>query len=156
MNRFVLTLSLVFLSLYSLTCDHGLAPLPPNVEKPGFGGRIIYKGQWFPAVFELRAAAYTEYPVTNFFNIKAFSDSTLPIGVTESPYRLSAPPGIYQYIIVALQFKQPIFDRTSWRVVGIYYANNDTTKPGVVTLLPNTYVGNVNITVDFDHPPPQP
>ena len=46
--------------------------------------------------------------------------------------------------------------RKDWFVTGVYYANEDTTIPGILTIPEDTFVDNINIYCDFDNHPPQP
>jgi len=67
------------------------------------------------------------------------------------------PPGTYAYIAVAQQSTDELsLARNDWFVSGIHYANGDTTQPGTMVIPDSTFVENINVTVDFNSPPPQP
>ncbi|MDH3269236.1 MAG: hypothetical protein OEM46_10325, partial [Ignavibacteria bacterium] len=65
------------------------------------------------------------------------------------------PPSVYHYIAVA-SAKEISLSREDWFVTGVYYANGDTTTPGILSIPKDSYVDNINIYCDFDNPPPQP
>ncbi len=72
-------------------------------------------------------------------------------------YQAHFLPGTYAYIAVAQQSTEELsLARNDWFVSGIYYANGDTTQPGTMVIPDSTFVENINITVDFNNPPPQP
>ncbi|MGB5289281.1 MAG: hypothetical protein WBN42_12415, partial [Ignavibacteriaceae bacterium] len=67
------------------------------------------------------------------------------------------PSGSYAYVAVVQQSTENLsLARKDWFVSGVYYANGDTTKPGTMVIPDSTFVKNINITVDFSNPPPQP
>ena len=75
------------------------------------------------------------------------------IPATPGPF----PPGSYAYVAVVQQSTDELsLARKDWFVSGIYYANGDTTTPGVMVIPDSTFVKNININVDFNNPPPQP
>ncbi len=47
-------------------------------------------------------------------------------------------------------------NRADWYVVGLYFNEGDSTRPGILTIPDNTFVKNMNIVCDFNNPPPQP
>jgi hypothetical protein len=38
----------------------------------------------------------------------------------------------------------------------MYYALGNPTKPGTIVITENNFLKNINITCDFNNPPPQP
>jgi hypothetical protein len=73
------------------------------------------------------------------------------------PYSGIIEPGEYAYLAVAQQSTPEIsYLRKDWFVAGVYYAEGDTTMPGILTIPENTNVDSINILCDFDNPPPQP
>lgn len=166
----------IFLTLILLTfsCgDYGIEPKPetPADKISGFKGKVTFVNQWpdsikraFVVVFKdplLTAADFT------VFNLK-FLSREIPLGATvyefsslDSAYIPEVPgpfpPGSYAYVAVAQQSTEEIsLARKDWFVSGVYYANNDTTKPGTLVIPEHTFIENVNIIVDFNNPPPQP
>ncbi|MEK6571066.1 MAG: hypothetical protein AABZ61_06830 [Bacteroidota bacterium] len=139
------------------SCDHGLE-LPPPV-KPGFGGRIAYKGNWPPpdSIKLLAVVAFKHFPPTNIvadvLSGEAVFDTTLKRKVEFQDYSFSTEPGTFEYIVVAQQYGPDIF--SNWRVVGLYTDDPEKIRPKSVVITKETFVPTVNITVDFDHLPPQ-
>jgi len=138
-------------------CDHGLEP-PPKT-KPGFGGRITYKGKWPPAdsLVRLAVVAFKHFPPTNIVNDvlngEAVFDTTLTRNVEFQDYRLFTEPVTFEYVVVAQQYGSDIFSQ--WRVIGVYSDDSLQATPKAVMVPPETFVTDIDITVDFDHPPPQ-
>lgn len=159
----------ILISLQVLTgCGKGISPASAESEqqKAGFSGTITFVGTWPDSVqrthlvvfksplnsigdFNILNLSYLSLSIpagTKSINFSSLDSSYVPIG-----------PGEYSYIAVA-QSKTPqvSFNRADWYVVGVYYANGDTTKPGKLIIPENTVVSNINITCDFNHLPPQP
>jgi hypothetical protein len=138
-------------------CDHGLEP--PPAAKPGFGGRITYKGTWPPAdsLVRLAVVAFKHYPPTNILNDvlsgDAVYDTALTRNVDLQEYRLFTEPVTFEYVVVAQQYGPDIF--SNWRVIGVYSDDPSQATPKAVNVSPGTFVSDIDITVDFDHPPPQ-
>lgn len=139
------------------SCDHGLE-LPPAV-KPGFGGRITYKGKWPPAdsIKILAVVAFKRFPPSNIvgdvLSGEAVFDTTLKRNVESQDYRFLTEPGTFEYIVVAQQYGPDIFSQ--WRVVGVYTDDPERIRPKSVLVTNEAFVSNVNINVDFDNLPPQ-
>jgi len=138
-------------------CDHGLAPPPP--VKPGFGGRIAYKGTWPPAdsIKLLAVVAFKHYPPSNIagdvLSGEALFDTALARNVEVQDYRIFSEPGRFEFVVVAQQYGPNIF--TDWRIIGVYSDDPERRIPKAVVIPPETFVSNVNISVDFDNLPPQ-
>ncbi len=164
-KRFTLASILVLASLAGHGCDQGLAPQIQTRQIPPYGisGTIYFKN-WPPAdsILDLRLAALQRYPVQDLFGEilqgrARYSPALAPYGVDSLNYTLilnPLPPGEFPLVGVAEQFGPNL--RTDWRVVGIYYAMGDTTKPGTVTVPADSIVPGINVTVDFLHLPPFP
>lgn len=139
------------------SCDHGLE-LPPAV-KPGFGGRISYRGKWPPpdSIKILAVVAFKHFPPSNIvgdvISGEAVFDTTLKRNVEFQDFGFFTEPGTFEYIVVAQQYGPDIFSQ--WRVVGVYTEDPDRIRPKSVSVGKETFVPNVNISVDFDHLPPQ-
>jgi hypothetical protein len=165
----ILCLNLLLLSFIFISCDHGISPRPP--ESSGFSGNVLFLSSWpdsvkrsFLVVFENPLLAPEDFTIDNL----KFLSREIPLGVqshefssldsafippTPGPF----PSGSYAYVAVVQQFTELLsLARKDWIVSGIYYAQGDTTKPGTMTIPDNTFVKNINITVDFNNLPPQP
>jgi hypothetical protein len=138
-------------------CDHGLEP-PPKV-KPGFGGRITYKGEWPPAdsIKLLAVVAFKHYPPTNILievlSGNAIYDTALTKNVESQDYQIFTDPATFEYVVVAQQYGPDIFSQ--WRVIGVYSDDPLQATPKTVDVPAETFISGVDITVDFEHPPPQ-
>jgi hypothetical protein len=156
MNLRSAPLTLLILCTIS-ACDHGLAP--PSVIKPGFGGRIAYRGSWPPAdsIKILAVVAFRHYPpsdiVGEVLRGEAVFDTALARNVDVQDYQIFTDPATFEYVIVAQQYGPNIL--LDWRIIGVYTDNPETFQPKSVQVQKETFVTNVNITVDFNHPPPQ-
>jgi hypothetical protein len=158
------------LMLLAVACeDHGIEPRP--LENSGFSGKVSFISEWpdsikraFIVVFENPLLSDSDFTI---FNLK-FLSREIPLGVNEhnfssldSAYIPATPgpfpSGTYSYVAVVQQSTDEIsLARKDWFVSGVYYANGDTTKPGKMVIPDSTFVENINITVDFNNPPPQP
>ncbi len=161
---------LIFLQLVLLvSCDKGIAPATVEEENQtaGFSGTITFVGTWPDSVKWTLLVVFKE-PLSSpeSFNVLNVGYIGHPIPTGTSVYNYSTlvdtgfipiTAGSYSYIAVA-QSKNPnlTVNRNDWKVVGVYYANNDTTKPGALNIPNNTLVGNINIECNFNNPPPQP
>jgi hypothetical protein len=138
-------------------CDHGLEPPPP--AKPGFGGRITYKGKWPPAdsIQLLAVVAFKQFPPTNIIadilSGNAVYDTALARNVQSQDYQFFTEPVTFRYVVVAQQYGPDIF--SNWRVIGVYSDDPLQATPKAVVVSPGTFVSGIDITVDFSHPPPQ-
>jgi hypothetical protein len=149
---------LVFFLLLALSaCDHGLEP--PPATKPGFGGRISYVGNWPPAdsLVRLALVAFKDYPPTDIVDDvlsgRAVYDTALARNVDFQDYQFFTDPATFKYVVVAQQYGSNLF--SDWRVIGVYSDNPSQGTPKSVVVSPETFVSGIDITVDFDHPPPQ-
>ena len=166
--------AILILILFVIACnDHGIEPKPePSAsEISGFSGKVTFVGEWpdsvkraFVVVFQNPLLTPGDFTILNL----KFLSREIPLGVQTYNYSSldsafipsvpgSFPPGTYAYIAVAQQSTEELsLARNDWFVSGIYYANSDTTQPGTMVIPDSTFVENINITVDFNDPPPQP
>lgn len=154
---------LIFFLLLSLSsCDHGLKPPETGTqiyEEPGFGGTVYFKGTWPDTVYDLRVVAFRNYPPSNIINEvlegKAkFSQQSLPRRVDSTKYEVLADTGKWEYIVVALQYGSNIF--SDWKAIGVYDTTEYDTIPTPIYIPYGKFIRGINITCDFDNPPPQP
>jgi hypothetical protein len=160
-----------FIIVVSCDSDHGIAPKSIANTEFGFGGNVVFFGEWpdsvkrmFLVVFNDPLLDDDDFVLTNM----SYLSFELPLEVQS--YRYSSldsayislnqdelPPSVYHYIAVAQQSTDEIsLSRKDWFVTGVYYADGDTTMPGILTIPENTFVDDINIYCDFDNPPPQP
>jgi hypothetical protein len=163
--------ALVFLVILAVACDHGIEPKPVLKSPPGFSGTIRFTSAWpdsikrsFIVVFENPLIVPSDFTIDNL----KFLSREIPLGVQthefsslDSAYIPANPgpfpSGTYAYVAVVQQSTDVLsLARKDWFVSGIYYINNDTTKPGIMIIPDSTFVQNINIMVDFNNPPPQP
>ncbi len=160
-------IAFALLLIVAVSCDHGIAPLPLVKVEPGFSGTIKFLGTWPAGVVQTHVVLFknplrdsTDFNVTN---IKYISES-IPFGVKEYSYSTKSSgaaisnvtPGDYGYLAVAQSKKALSLNRKDWFIVGVFVPNGDSTKAGKFTLPENTFLKNVDIICDFDHPPVQP
>ncbi len=158
---------LAILAFTTLSCDKGLSPTSVNENtQPGFSGTIVFKGNWptdvtrtYLVVFQSPLVSASDF---NVLNLKYLS-TEIPYGVKQYNYSsldsayINIGAGEYSYVAVAQQKTAVLsLQRKDWNVVGVYYANDDTTQAGKLTIPSNTLVQNINIVCDFNNPPPQP
>lgn len=156
----------LFLITMIIGCDHGISP---KLEPPrtGFSGKITFKNEWPNDIYQTRVVAFRETIKTvadfNILNIGFISD-TIPYGVNEFIYESDKNPLIepvagstLKYIVVAQAIvPNPLPRRQDWRVAGIYFSLEDSTKYGSVTIEKGIFKRNIDIIVDFNNPPVQP
>ncbi|BDQ02492.1 hypothetical protein [Ignavibacterium sp.] len=166
-----LTIAVLILIFSLLSCDHGISPLAEQPEVSGFEGTIYFVSPWpdsikrtYLVVFKNPLLQPSDFVITNLkylsneipFGVQSYKFSSLDsaiIPVSPGPFE----PGEYAYVAVAHQTTDELsLARKDWFVSGIYYTNNDTTKPGVLVIEENKITRNVNIRVDFNKLPPQP
>lgn len=160
------SLIILVLIVYIVGCDKGISP---RVEPPrtGFSGKITFIGNWPADVYQTRVVAFRETIKTsadfNILNVGFISD-TIPYGVNEFIYESDKNPLIpaqpstkLNYIVVAQSIvPNPAPIRAHWRVAGIYFDPNDTTKYGSVKIEEGIFKRKIDIVVDFNNPPAQP
>ena len=160
------TSSLILLLLFHLYgCNKGLSPVSAE-EKAGFSGTITFIGKWPEGITRTHLVVFQhELKSSSDFNILnlKFVSLEIPYGVktytyksTDSSY-IAIGAGTYEYVAVAQSMKPALsLNRNDWFVAGVYYSNNDTTKPGLLEIPENTLVRNIDIICNFNEPPPQP
>lgn len=157
----------LLLSLIIISCDKGLSP-PIEEEEAGFGGTIFFSGEWDSDVKQTNLVVFQNPLLSvddfNIFNLKFVSES-IPFGSqnykyttrTENSILSTIDAGLISYIAIAQSDKDTLsLSREDWEIVGLYYIDNDTTKPGTLLIPENTFLDSINIYCDFNNPPPQP
>ncbi len=154
---------LIFLLLF-ISCDHGLKPSEAGTpseqyEEPGFGGTVYFKGNWPDSIYDLRVVAFRKYPPQDIINEvlqgrAKFSQTLTTSKVDSTKYEVLADTGKWEYIVVALQYGSNIF--SDWKAVGVYDTTPEDTIPTPLYIPYGKFLRGINITCDFDNPPPQP
>ncbi len=160
-----------FTLIVSCDAENGIAPKDVQIRQFGFGGNIIFYGVWPDSIKRVILVAFKDpllsvddFVLSNIgylsfelpLNIQAYRYSSLDSAIIPL-VQFDPPPSIYHYVGIAQQSTEILsLARRDWFVTGVYYANGDTTKPGILTIPENAYVEDINIYCDFDNPPPQP
>ena len=160
-----------FIILVSCDAEHGIAPKPIVDTEFGFGGNIVFYGAWPDSVKRIILVIFKD-PLINpgYFVITniGYLSFELPLGVQTYQYssidsalipliQYDIPPSVYHYVAVVQQSTEELsLFREDWFVTGVYYADGDTTTPGILTIPEDTFVDDINIYCDFDNPPAQP
>ena len=167
---FVVSIFWLVITTVSCNSEHGIAPKPIGKQEFGFGGNIVFSGEW-PDSIKLMVLVVFKNPLLNDrdFVITNMRYLSVPIPLNTQTYQYSSldtalipimpdevSPSEYSYVAVAQSNKEFSLSRKDFFVAGVYYANSDSTNPGTLTIPSNTYVDNINIYCDFDNPPPQP
>ncbi len=149
-----------------ISCDKGIEPVE---GKSAFSGKIVFKGGWLAGIKRTHLVVFKE-PIRSVNDFSAanlsFVLDSIPYGTKEFSYNssdmqfspiFSITPGSHKYIVVA-QSKTPELTliRADWTVVGVYCESGDQSKPKAMIINTGKTTANVNITVDFNNPPPQP
>lgn len=167
-NIFIVLSMICFINL---SCDHGLAPPPKEKIEQGISGTIYYKGKFPDSLKEHRLFAAKMFRKFRSMNeimtlILSGSDSIQiypsilqsPLSLTKEDsikYKFVLPPALYRYIAVA-QTSGAIFDSSKWRIVGVFSIDTINWSPRPILVGKGAFVDSVNITVDYNNPPPQP
>ena len=171
MKRLLVSVVLIISSLFFLIrCDKGIEPNPVDDSgETGFSGLVTFKGEW-PAgvtrthlvVFRNPLVSAGDFSVENI----GFISNEITYGSSEFQYNsidnsistlITLAPGEYSYIVVAQSYTPDLsLDRKDWVVVGVYTATGDQNDPGKMIINKGHVTSGVNITVDFNNPPPQP
>ncbi|MEW6701584.1 MAG: hypothetical protein AB1298_02590 [Bacteroidota bacterium] len=165
---------LIIITLFSFItgCNNGIEPEPEKsipTEKMGFSGKVTFTGNWPEGIKRTHVVVFKNEIKTSddFFppNL-AFVIDSIPYKSKEFIYNsvednfisvFQLAPGDYKYIVVAQSKTAEIsLDRKDWFIVGVYYKDNDKTKPGTMTLQEGKMTTGIDIAVDFSNPPPQP
>jgi hypothetical protein len=168
-NYPVIILALV-VSISIISCDKGIAPYPAaTAGLAGFDGKVTFYGTWPAGIQQTYIVAFkqTLQSSSDFFppNL-SYVVGPIPYGATEYSYNsidnnavssFTLSPGSYNYVVVVQSTKPTLsLNRSDWTVVGIYYLPGDTTNPGTMIIQSGEITHNINITCNFDNPPPQP
>ena len=168
--KFLLSGLVIIIVIVSCVNDHGIAPKPFVIETTGFGGTVRFLGTWPDSIQRMHIVVFEEPLLEpsdfNIFNLKYVS-LEIPFGTQIFNYTSidssfvpgdsTFAPGEYAYVAVAQQTTEILsLFRRDWFVAGVYYALGDTSQPGTMVIQEGKYTSNINITCDFDNPPPQP
>jgi hypothetical protein len=126
----------------------GSVRLRVDFQRGAIEGTVRFRGAWPTNTEFVRVAAFDIIPRTtaDYYKVKGFTDP-LPTGVTEAPYHLSLPPGVYRYIIVVWKaVGTSLFDI---KQIGLYTNPEDPSAPGSVEVRPGRVVTRVDIDADF-------
>lgn len=157
---------LLVLSLIFMFCDHGLAPPPKEAIEQGIEGKIYYKGNYPTNITAHKLFASKVYrtfrDMKEIMNLIFTTDSIalyppdLPFTKIDSiDYRFVLQPDMYRYIAVA-QARGEITDPANWKIVGVYSLDTLNWDPRPILVGSGLFIDSVNITVDYNNPPPQP
>ncbi|MDP2209459.1 MAG: hypothetical protein Q8K98_11930 [Bacteroidota bacterium] len=165
---------IIVLFLFSfaiISCDHGLAPPPKEKIEQGISGTIYYRGAFPDSLKEHRLfAAKMDRKFRSMNEIMTLilsgSDSIQiypsilqsPLSLTKEDsikFRFVLPPALYKYLAVA-QTTGAIFDSSQWKIVGVYSLDSINWVPRPILIGSGEFVDSINITVDYNNPPPQP
>lgn len=176
MKKILAAIITIVLIVLISSCDKGIEPEPENSisRQTGFSGKVTFIGTW-PAgitrthIFVFKSAIQSSGDFS-FLNLSAVIDP-IPNGSTEFDYNsveqnyiehnflpeFKITPGEHAYVIVA-QSKNPeiSFARADWVIVGVYNIGGDQSKPKPLIIQAGKMTTGVNITVNFNTPPPQP
>jgi len=160
----MIKISFFFLVLILVRCNGGIEP---GLQQPGFSGTITFIGEWPDSInitilvlFKNELKDSSDFSAENL----QYVSEIIPKGVKSYKYNTlenslfgKVDPGTYAYLAVAQSPKSSIsLSRKDWTIAGVYYTKNDNTHPGKVTIPENTFLENLNITCNFNNPPPQP
>jgi hypothetical protein len=146
-------------------CNQGLEPVEPGTAVSAVAGTIRYRN-WPPpdSLLDLRIVAFREFPPGNIVAsvlsgqaavYPPLGDTSLvPFYVDSVRYGFALDPGTYEYVTVVQQFGQNLF--TDWRAVGQYDLDTNLEVPSPILVPAADTLRDVNISVDFSHPPPPP
>jgi hypothetical protein len=166
-----LFIGVILLVFSVISCDQGISPLPEKPETTGFEGNITFVNVWPDSIRRTHIVIFknpllqpSDFVITNLkfltheipFGVQSYKFSSLDTTIippTPGPFE----PGEYAFVGVAHQTTEEIsLARKDWFISGIYYTNNDTTKPGILKIEDGKITRNVNIIVDFNKYPKQP
>ena len=157
---------LIILVFTLQSCDKGLSPELADIN-PGFGGTITFIGDWDKEVTRTHVVLFKSPLLSkddfDAFNLKYVSDSittetrTYNYNTNDRSLISNITPDDYSYLAVAQSKTQVLsLNREDWKIVGLYYNKNDSTKPGILEIPENSFLSNINILCDLNNPPPQP
>lgn len=140
----IFPIAALFITFIFISCNlnHGLHPVPIT----GIGGTISFKGDWPKNTEFVRIVVYRNYPPPSPIAITGLSDP-IPFGSRTYAYELQLPPGTYHWVLVAWKAKNQSFKNI--RIIGQYYAENDSSQPGTITVRKDQLTPHVDIVADF-------
>ncbi len=167
MKKYLINVLILFFAVMVYSCNKGIEPSEPTGPF-GFSGKVTFVGKWPEGVKRTHIVVFKNEikKVEDFFNYFSFIVDSIPYGSKEFKYNsidnpfnsnIKLTPGIYSYVVVAQSKTSEItLVRSDWNVVGVYCINGDQSKPKMLIVNPGQITPDVNITVDFNNPPPQP
>jgi hypothetical protein len=165
-DQLLLKLLLCIVLIWSLSCDHGLAPSDAEeVISTGISGTIEYSSIWpvDSTLFNLKLVVFKQIPIdsTQVITDVIGGEATvfpenlsenLPYYVDSTPYSLTLEPGFYAYIVVVQQYGT-IYQ---WRVVGQFDETPADSLPTGLMVFADSMLTGIDISVDWNNPPFQP
>ncbi|MBN1302248.1 MAG: hypothetical protein JW995_13615 [Melioribacteraceae bacterium] len=160
---------LVFAALTILfinSCDGGLTPTESSAGVTGFGGKVVFMGDWpsdvkltYIVLFKNELLSAADF---NIINLKYVSE-LIPSGTSEFYFNTissvslgKVEAGEYAYLAVAQSNSETLnLTRSSWRVAGVY-KDPGGLKPGGIIVPDGKFLDGINILCDFNNPPIQP
>ena len=158
--------AILFVSLFHFQgCDQGLSPESAATHGPVYGiSGTVYFANWPPSdsVLDLRVVSFKNFPSQDIIDEvlqgrAGYTETLQPYGADSLRYTLllsPIPPGAFAYTVVAQRFGPNI--RADWKAVGEYYANGDTSGPGIIIVPADSILPGADIRVDFRKPPRGP
>jgi hypothetical protein len=150
--------------LFTLACDHGLAPPDPGSKKTGISGRITFANQPADtARYDLRLVAFTNFPPSDLITevsegeavvYPAITEEGLPFDLDHIDYLMEVEPGTIGYLVVAHQYG-PNF-MSDWQAVGQYDTTLTDSLPTAIVIEAGKMLTDIDINVDFNQLPIQP
>jgi hypothetical protein len=148
---------ILFLAFFFLSCDKGLAPLPPD-QIAEISGSVHFVGipkdsvKILAVVLVQPPPPYASSFIIGGLNTAIFPYSLSTTSFNDTSYSFTVKPDTtYHYIGVAQNFGDLFKD---WKVVAFVHDDKDSAVP--FTLKPGEIRTGVNITVRFDSLPRQP
>jgi hypothetical protein len=145
------------LSFFLLSCDKGLAPLPPE-QLAEISGHVHFIGVPTDSVKILAVVLVQPIPpyatstIISGINTIVFPYALSPSTFKDTTYSFTVKPDTtYHYLGVAQNFGDLFKD---WRVVGFIHDDKDSAIS--FTLKPGEHRDSVDIIVHFDSIPRQP
>jgi hypothetical protein len=124
-------------------------PTPP----PGLDPFAYLLNEWANGRGCFFPAGFTGKGLMDSINVARYGvDTTLHYLCTEEGSNLR--PGLYEYVAIAQQYGPNVM--AQWKVAGVYTVRQDAAVPEPVRVLLHRITTDVDFTVDFRNPPPQP
>jgi len=161
---------IILLALLVFGCDKGIEPYPEPVdpENTAIAGKVTFQGNWPSDIARTHIVLFKEeikvegdfFPPNLSYVSNPIDSGTISLEYdsrTNNLLAVNIAAGTYKYIVVAQSTKEELsLERKDWFVVGVYYANGNTSNPGSIIVNEGKVTEGVNINCDFDNPPPQP